>query len=170
MNGINSLLDNYGTTIDLDNANHLRQGSDTDLTAFLDELNKGEVAAVFVNNSNPVYTLPNGAAFAEALTKKVELSVSFSDRPDETSAVCNYVSPDHHAFESWCDAEPRTGIYSVLLYFLPVRQRRAYSYGQATRRTSTITWRPIGRLLFSAKLPEAGIKYCRMGFLNCPLQ
>ncbi|MBK6443980.1 MAG: TAT-variant-translocated molybdopterin oxidoreductase [Bacteroidetes bacterium] len=113
VNGINSLLDNYGTTIDLDNANHLRQGSDTDLTAFLDELNKGEVAAVFVYNSNPVYTLPNGAAFAEALTKKVELSVSFSDRPDETSAVCNYVSPDHHAFESWSDAEPRTGIYSV---------------------------------------------------------
>ena len=48
VNGINSLLENYGTTIDLDNANNLRQGSDADLTAFLDEMNKGEVAALFV--------------------------------------------------------------------------------------------------------------------------
>ncbi|MFN8144045.1 MAG: TAT-variant-translocated molybdopterin oxidoreductase [Bacteroidia bacterium] len=112
VNGINSLLENYGTTIDLDNANNLRQGSDADLTAFLDEMNKGEVAALFVYNSNPVYTLPSGTAFADAM-KKVELTVSFADRPDETSAVCQYVCPDHHALESWSDAEPRNGVYSI---------------------------------------------------------
>ncbi|HRH66769.1 MAG TPA: TAT-variant-translocated molybdopterin oxidoreductase [Bacteroidia bacterium] len=112
VNGINSLLENYGTTIDLDNANNLRQGSDTDLSAFLDEVTKGGVAAVLFYNCNPVYTLPNGSAFAAAM-KKMELTVSFSDRPDETTSVCQYICPDHHALESWSDAEPRTGVYSI---------------------------------------------------------
>ena len=112
VNGINSLLGNYGSTIDLDNPCLLRQGNDAELSSLIDEMNKGEVSALFIYNSNPVYSLPNGIQFAEAL-KKVSLTVSFADRSDETASACNFICPDHHNLESWNDAEPRKGIYSL---------------------------------------------------------
>jgi molybdopterin-containing oxidoreductase family iron-sulfur binding subunit len=111
VNSINSMLDSYGNTIDLENTCNLRKGNDTDLAILLDEMNKGEVSALFVYNCNPGYTLPNSASFINAL-KKTELSVSFSDRPDETSASCKFICPDHHPLESWSDAEPKKGKYS----------------------------------------------------------
>ncbi len=112
VNGINSMLDSYGNTIDLDNNCNLRKGNDADVAMLVDEMNRGEVAALFIYNSNPVYTLPNGKAFADSL-KKVELSVSFADRADETASVCKIVCPDNHPLESWSDAEPKKGIYSL---------------------------------------------------------
>ncbi|MCX6292527.1 MAG: TAT-variant-translocated molybdopterin oxidoreductase [Bacteroidetes bacterium] len=110
VNGMNSLLGNYGTTVDLDNPCMLRQGNDAELASLMDEMNKGEVAALFIYNSNPVYTLSN--SFAEAL-KKVSLSVSFSDRADETASQCKFICPDHHQLESWGDAEPKKDQYSL---------------------------------------------------------
>jgi molybdopterin-containing oxidoreductase family iron-sulfur binding subunit len=112
VNGINSMLDNYSSTIDLDNTNNLRQGDDAQVAALLDEMAKGEVSALFVYNSNPVYTLPNGKEFGSQL-KKVKLSISFADRQDETAALCSHVCPDHHSLESWNDFEPRKGCYSL---------------------------------------------------------
>ncbi len=112
VNGINSMLDNYGSTIDLDNTCNLRKGNDADVAMLLDEMNKGEVAALFIYNCNPAYSLPNGSAFAESL-KRVELSVSFADRSDETAVGCKFICPDHHPLESWSDAEPKKGIYSL---------------------------------------------------------
>jgi molybdopterin-containing oxidoreductase family iron-sulfur binding subunit len=46
------------------------------------------------------------------MLKKVELSVSFADRMDETASNCQYVCPDNHQLESWGDAEPRKGFFS----------------------------------------------------------
>ena len=112
VNSINSMLGNYGSTIDLDNASYLRKGSDTDLAMFLEEADKGEVAALFVYNCNPVYTLPGGEAFAKSMNR-IELSVSFADRADETASICKFICPDHHPLESWTDAEPRKGVYST---------------------------------------------------------
>jgi len=112
VNGINSMLDNYGSTIDLDNACNLRQGDDAQVAELIAEMEKGEVAALFLYNTNPVYTLPNGKDFG-ALLKKVGLSVSFADREDETAVLCTHVCPDHHSLESWNDFEPRRGSYSL---------------------------------------------------------
>ncbi len=114
VNGINVMLGSYGNTIDLDNASMLRQGNDADLKTLLDQMGKGEVSALFVYNSNPCYTLANTEAFnpAGAGLKKVELSVSFADRMDETASNCQYVCPDHHPLESWGDAEPRKNSFS----------------------------------------------------------
>jgi len=112
VNGINSLLGNYGTTIDLDNHCNLRKGNDAEVAALIDEMSKGEVAALFIYGCNPVYTLPNGAKFGEAL-KKVSLSVTFAPRMGETASLCQYICPDHHPLESWNDAEPKAGAYSL---------------------------------------------------------
>ncbi len=45
--------------------------------------------------------------------KKTDLSVSLSGMNDETSAVCQYVCPSSHYLESWGDAEPVHGNYSL---------------------------------------------------------
>ncbi|REK51354.1 MAG: 4Fe-4S dicluster domain-containing protein [Bacteroidetes bacterium] len=112
INSINSLLGSYGNTIDLDNPCKLRQGSDADLATLREEMNKGEVSALLVYNCNPVYTLADGDKFMNQL-QKMELSLSFSEREDETSRACKYSCPDHHSLESWADAEPRAGSFSL---------------------------------------------------------
>ena len=106
------MLDSYGNTIDLTTTCNLRQGNDAELAAFTDEMNKGEVSALLVYNCNPAYTLPDAKAFTDGM-KRTELTVSFSDRPDETSLLCQFVCPDHHSLESWNDAEPKKGFYSI---------------------------------------------------------
>ena len=68
----------------------------------------GEVPALFVRGANPVYTTPAGLGFAAAAAK-VPFKVSFSSVPDETTALCDLILPDHHSLESWGIAEPMTG-------------------------------------------------------------
>lgn len=112
VNAINTYLGSYGNTIDTSVADLTRQGNDTAVSGLVAEMEAGKVDALLVYNANPVYTLPNGEAFAKALGK-VDLSVSFSDINDETAAVCKFNAPDHHFLESWTDANPRSGYYSL---------------------------------------------------------
>ena len=44
---------------------------------------------------------------------KVPFKVSFSSYPDETTELCDLVLPDHHALESWGDAQPVAGVISL---------------------------------------------------------
>lgn len=112
VNGINQLLGNYGASIDIDNHSNLRQGNDDAVNELISDLNAGNVGAIIFYNTNPVYTLPDGDAFAASL-KKASLSVAITDREDETASHCQYICPDHHYLESWNDAEPVAGIYST---------------------------------------------------------
>ncbi len=109
VNGINALLGNYGNTIDLDNYLNIRQGDDTKVIALLNEMKAGGISALFVQGVNPAYTL---SGFADAVSK-VELSVSFADRADETGSLTKYLAPSNHYLESWDDAEPKVGQYSL---------------------------------------------------------
>jgi len=112
VNGINNLLGNYGSTIDLGSSINLNQGSDADVNRLVDEMNNGGVDVLMIANCNPVYDHPNGKAFAEAL-KKVGTTISFNSHADETGSVCKYACPDNHYLESWNDAEPVSGMYSI---------------------------------------------------------
>ncbi len=71
-------------------------------------MNAGDVPAFFVRGANPVYSTPAGVGFSAALAK-VPFRVSFSSVPDETTALCDLILPDHHALESWGIAEPVKG-------------------------------------------------------------
>ena len=62
--------------------------------------------------ANPVYDHPDGLAFRKALGR-VPLTISFADRRDETSAHVHALCPDHHFLESWGDAEPVSGHFSL---------------------------------------------------------
>jgi molybdopterin-containing oxidoreductase family iron-sulfur binding subunit len=111
-NFMNDLLENYGSSLELQRPSKQKAGNDRDLQALLEELQSGKVAAFFLLGVNPVCDLPNGSALAEQI-KKVSLVVSFADRADETSALARFICPGHHPLESWGDAEPVYGTFSL---------------------------------------------------------
>ncbi len=122
VNSINSLLGSYGSTIDLDNVSKQYAGNDAVFVEFVEEMNRGEVDAVFFLNANPVYEYHNGNAIKAAL-KKVRLKVSFANHGgsgtsgvmgDETSSLCNIIAPNHYYLESWGDANPMEGYYTIV--------------------------------------------------------
>ena len=41
------------------------------------------------------------------------LRISFADRVDETSELADYICPYYHYLESWNDANPKVGHYSL---------------------------------------------------------
>lgn len=110
VNAINSLLGNYGKTIDLNRHSNTKQGDDLALNALIAEMNAGEIDALFIYGVDPVFTL--GDAFKSALAK-VKLSVSFASKLNDTASACKYVCPDNHALEAWNDANPVSGSYSL---------------------------------------------------------
>ncbi|MFT3884239.1 MAG: TAT-variant-translocated molybdopterin oxidoreductase [Flavobacteriales bacterium] len=112
VNSINSMLGNYGSTIDLTNHTYFFQGDDAAVQQLVKDMEAGNVGAILIAGVNPVYSLPNGQAFAAAL-KKVGLSVSFSGYDDETAHQCNWIAPDHHWLESWNDLLPKPGHYAT---------------------------------------------------------
>jgi len=108
----NALVGAYGTTINTGQAVHYRQGNDVAMSSFIKEAAAGSIAAVIFYNANPVYNHPQGAALAAALPK-VGLSLATNDRADETASLCQFIAPDSHFLESWNDAEPKAGFYSL---------------------------------------------------------
>ncbi len=109
---INDLLGNYGKTIDIENPVNFRQGSDRQMAGFINDLKGGRIGAVIFLNANPVYNHPQGSEIASGL-EKIKLKVSTTDRMDETATLCDVVAPDNHYLESWNDAEPKSGHYSL---------------------------------------------------------
>lgn len=112
INGINEMLGNYGNTIFLDDPSLIHEGHDQEIIDLIGEMKSGQVGALFIYNVNPAYSLPTSLGFGEALSK-VGLSVSFSDRPDETSSLVKFVCPDRHFLESWNDYLPKAGHYAL---------------------------------------------------------
>jgi anaerobic selenocysteine-containing dehydrogenase len=67
------------------------------------------VDTLLVFSSNPVFTLPDGGAFHEAL-KKIPFIVSFSPYRDETSYLADLILPDHTYIEKMDDIIWPTGL------------------------------------------------------------
>ncbi|ULC59428.1 TAT-variant-translocated molybdopterin oxidoreductase [Flaviramulus sp. BrNp1-15] len=89
-----------------------RQGSDNAVARLVGDMKAGRVAALIMSGVNPMYTLPNASDFAEGL-KKVELSVAFSMKADETSSEAQYIAAAPHYLESWGDVEIKKGHYGL---------------------------------------------------------
>lgn len=113
VNAINSAIGSYGTTIDLDTPCRRYAGNDAAYAEFVNEVNRGEVGAVFVLNANPAYDSFNAKAFADGM-KKVPLKVSFADRADETAAFCDVIAINQNYLESWGDASVYDGYYTIV--------------------------------------------------------
>ncbi len=112
VNGINKMLGNYDNTISYEQSLNTKQGDDKDFMNLIADMNIGKVGAVIVYNSNPIYTSPSKAGFAAAFAK-VPVKISFAQTLDETAQLCDYVCPDHNWLESWGDANPVRGHYTL---------------------------------------------------------
>ncbi len=112
VNAINQLLGNYGNTILTSRTLNTKQGIDAEFESFLAGLKNKNIAGVLCWGVNPVYNHPAGKEIKAAL-EGLELSVAFANRPDETTAACHWVCPEPHYLESWNDAEPVTGSFSL---------------------------------------------------------
>jgi MoCo/4Fe-4S cofactor protein with predicted Tat translocation signal len=112
VNAINQKLGNYGNTIDVTVPCNLRQGNDKAMNTLIDEIKGGSIDTVIFYGANPVYNHPRGKELVEALGK-VKTKISFASQPDETSVLCDFICPDHNFLESWGDAEPKKGYFSL---------------------------------------------------------
>ena len=108
---INKVLNSE--VIDVVATKNVRKGSDANIAQLIADMNAGLIGAVIINNSNPVYTLPNSLEFVEGL-KKVKLSVAFSMQDNETANAVQYALATPHYLESWGDVVIKKGQYSLM--------------------------------------------------------
>jgi MoCo/4Fe-4S cofactor protein with predicted Tat translocation signal len=113
INAINDAIGAVGMTINWAVTSNYRQGIDSDMAAVVEDMNAGNVAAVLMYDVNPAYDYWDAEKFVSGLAK-TGMSISFADRFDETATLCNFVVPAHHWLESWGDAEPKSGYYSLM--------------------------------------------------------
>lgn len=114
VNAINADLANYGSTLSFSGASMQRQGSDAAIKKLADEVKAGAVDAIIVmGDANPVFDTPFAADFAAGMAK-VKTKVYCGQTENETGALCNYVAPVNHYLESWGDAEPKMGKFSLI--------------------------------------------------------
>ncbi len=112
VNQINQLLGNYGQTLDMDRPSYFRRGSSTAMENLIKDMQAGRVGAVIFYNCNPAYDFFAGNQLQDAMSK-VKVKISTADKIDETTLLADYIAPDHHYLESWNDASPRQGSFSL---------------------------------------------------------
>ncbi|MBL7932173.1 MAG: TAT-variant-translocated molybdopterin oxidoreductase [Bacteroidia bacterium] len=112
INGINKMLDNYGKTVDIENHLNFKQSDDKEFAELVADMAAGKVNVLMTYNCNPVYTAPGALKFADAY-KKVATRISFAREMDETAQLATIVCPDHHYLESWGDANPKRGMFTL---------------------------------------------------------
>src|SRR5690606_19348592 len=112
-NAINTALGAYGAIIDLDNFSKQYQGSDGAFQQFLTAAKAGQVGVAFFLNSNPAYDYFN-AEDVKAAIEKVDYTLSFADRADETASELNAIAPNCTFLESWGDASVTEGLFTVV--------------------------------------------------------
>ncbi len=113
VNAINANLGTIGTTIDFGHPVNYRQGNDLAMNDFITEAKAGQIAAVIFMDANPVYNHPRSEDVKAGIAK-AKLSISLSDRSDETASLCQYIAPNSHYLESWGDAEPKRGSFALM--------------------------------------------------------
>ncbi|MDR0229769.1 MAG: TAT-variant-translocated molybdopterin oxidoreductase [Flavobacteriaceae bacterium] len=91
---------------------NVRKGNAAEVSQLIKDMNAGKVHTLIMSGVNPVYTLADSAAFVAGL-EKVDLSVSFSLKEDETAKAVKIAAAAPHYLESWGDVVIRKGHYSV---------------------------------------------------------
>jgi len=171
VNAINSLLGSYGATIDLDNVSNKFAGNDSEFIEFINEMNRGEVDAVFFMNANPAYDYYKVKEFTAALAK-VKLKVSFADQYDETAQLCGVIAPNHHYLETWGDAQVVNGYYSVVQPTInPVYNTRQFEHSLLLWLDAPVKdyYTYVRNIWDTQIFPKAGMAApcCKPVLLNC---
>lgn len=113
VNKLNTVLGSYNVCINPANKINMFKSEEDKMNVFVKDVISGKGAdMILFYGVNPVYNLPNGKAFGEAL-KKLKNTISFASHADETAVNCVFVCPDHHALESWNDFNPKSSHYAI---------------------------------------------------------
>ena len=88
---------------------HAAQATYADMAALAEAARAGDIDVLILNQTNPVFNLPDAAGFRAALAE-IPLVVSLSSFLDETSAMADLVLPSHTYLESWGDDFPEPGV------------------------------------------------------------
>ncbi len=112
VNAINNLLENYGKTIDLNTPVNLKQGNESEMKQAMESIKAGNAGGIIFYNVNPLYNCVHKDKLSKAIAK-LPLKISFATTMDETADACDFVCPDNNYLESWDDAEPVKGYYSI---------------------------------------------------------
>ena len=133
VNAINEAIGANGTTINHGISSNYRLGVDADMVTLANDMQAGNVGALLVFDCNPVYSYTDGKKFGENMLR-LPVTVSFNTTLDETTECCKFICPSHHWLESWGDAEPKTGYYSMMQPVInPLFKTRAFQ-------TSLLKW------------------------------
>ncbi|KAF2508050.1 TAT-variant-translocated molybdopterin oxidoreductase [Flavobacterium zhairuonense] len=90
----------------------IRKGSNAAVAQLLKDMNAGSVHTLIMSGINPAYTLADSASFVSGL-KKVDTSVAFSLKEDETASITTIAAPAPHYLESWGDVMITKGTYAL---------------------------------------------------------
>jgi len=152
INAINNAIGANGTTVNWAINSNYKQGIDSDMVALVAAMKAGQVGTLIMHGVNPVYDYMDGVGFSDAL-KNVPVSVSTADRIDETAAKCKYIVPDHHYLESWGDAEPKTGYYSLMQPGIaPIFKTRSFADSLLIWAGATNTYADLWKSFWMSKL------------------
>ncbi len=89
-----------------------RSGNAKAVAQLINDLNAGLVHTLIMNEVNPLYSVADAEKFKSGLSK-VKLSVSLTQRVDETAEKANLILPSSHYLESWGDVKLTRSNYSI---------------------------------------------------------
>jgi molybdopterin-containing oxidoreductase family iron-sulfur binding subunit len=89
-----------------------RQGNNAEVAKLVADMNAGTVGVLIMSGVNPVYSLPNSEEFTSGL-EKVDMTIAFSMKEDETAINAQYIAATPHYLESWGDVEIKKGHYGL---------------------------------------------------------
>jgi hypothetical protein len=83
------------------------------LADLVEDMRIGKVSTLLIIDSNPAYAAPGELGFAEAL-KHIDLSLTLTVSPNETSQATTWAVPMAHPWETWSDARAFDGTATIL--------------------------------------------------------
>jgi len=113
INAINYELDNFNSSINLENPLLNHQAIDEDMDQLISDLKSGQIKGLICYQTNPVFNHPEGEKIKKAI-ESLPFSLSIHEAPNETSSLMKYIAPDNHYLESWNDAEIKKGSFSLM--------------------------------------------------------
>ena len=131
VNALNYLAGNIGRRggVIFNSASEFVQAPSTEhasyqqMTKLAERMKNNEIDVLILHDTNPVFSMPSGSNFREAI-EKVPLVVALSSFMDETTAMADLILPTDSYLEAWGDDVPEPGVgFSVASISQPVINR-----------------------------------------------
>ena len=131
VNALNYLAGNIGRRggVIFNSASEFVQAPSTEhasyqqMTKLAERMKNNEIDVLILHDTNPVFSMPSGSNFREAI-ENVPLVVALSSFMDETTAMADLILPTDSYLEAWGDDVPEPGVgFSVASISQPVINR-----------------------------------------------